>query len=135
MLSAVQSYIHDVRRLKKFHDMEVADNYKVASYTMRWLSKARPIYIKNEDIKPPVPMSKKVCLMPNACFALTVGCDVAAVDTKEFDKDLAMQILYDLHYRDVEPGTMAHLMRLLAERWPKRQPSEIIYKKNPPLSS
>lgn len=119
LLSAVQSYIHDVRRLKEFHDIKVADRYKVASYTMRWLSKTRPVYVRNEDLKTPVSKKDVVCLMPNAGFAFTVGCDMAEVDSKKFDRKFVAQVLYDLHYRDVEPGMTAQLMELLAHRWPK----------------
>lgn len=133
LMQAVESYFHDIHRLKDFHDIDRADRFKIASYTMRWLAKVRPIYVNDEELKTPVAKGKEALLTVNASFAFSVGCNMAGASPHDVDSKTAMEITYDLHHRDVEPGTMAHLMKLLAERWPKKQSSEKIWPKNPNL--
>ena len=63
----VESYFCDIYRVKFFRPVEWVDCHKRAAFTMKWISRARPIQIHN-GTKP-----TKAALMANAYFAVVAG--------------------------------------------------------------
>lgn len=135
LMGAVESYYNDIQRLKNFHQMETADRFKVAGYTMRWLMQTCPVHLeekrKEEDI---VFLGKKEdsrLLTVNADFAFTVGSNMAGADPVKAEPKMVNAVIYTLHYRDIEPGMTALFMELFARVWPKTAPTEKRWSKNP----
>ena len=77
LINAIESYFIDVRRIKAFHGMERVDRYKIASYTLKWLCKIRPVQVG--------PLGnlrrnlQKHGLLVNADFALTQAFSIARI--------------------------------------------------------
>ncbi|MFS2010291.1 hypothetical protein ACCD06_10510 [Azospirillum sp. CT11-132] len=112
LLSAMESYFIDVRRIKDFHGMERIDRYKIASYTLKWLCKIRPI-----QVGPLGSLSRDVQkrgLVVNADFALTQAFSIANINSKIIGTRLRNSILYSAHYRDIDGGVMAVTLEALA---------------------
>jgi len=44
-------YFSDIIRLKEFHDIELVNDIKVASYTAFWVNKRKPLFYKKEPLR------------------------------------------------------------------------------------
>ncbi|PWC62542.1 hypothetical protein TSH7_04320 [Azospirillum sp. TSH7] len=92
--------------------MERIDRYKIASYTLKWLCKIRPI-----QVGPLGSLSRDVQkrgLVVNADFALTQAFSIANINSKIIGTRLRNSILYSAHYRDIDGGVMAVTLEALA---------------------
>ena len=117
----VKSYFDDILRYKDYSGAERANSHKQAAYTIKWITKFKPIQIKEEYDNPE--SFNEVILDINLIFALTSGfafldrkvIDFIAKEKKDIDnfnkslspediKDKAKlsfynKLLYNLRYR------------------------------------
>lgn len=115
--NCIESYFLDIRRLKTFHGMERADRFKIAGYSLKWLSKIKPIQVGPLEAVPPA--AKRRGLLINADFALICAMSIAKVDYAKVDQRIRSGLLYAAHYRDIEGGNMALQMLTLAQAYPR----------------
>lgn len=105
---AVVAYYDDINKYIAYSGAEYADQHKQAAYTMMWISRFKPIQIK-EDV---VVDSKLLAI--NAAFAIFAGLaflDASIMNgmTERFYKHL----VYTLTYRNLEGRGLCTLMYLI----------------------
>lgn len=105
---AVNAYFDDIYKYKAYAGSEFADNHKQAAYTMLWLSKFKPIQIKEEA------KIDTVYLTINEAFAIYSGLmflnpTVMKGMTKSFYKHL----VYTLVYRNIDGRGLASLLYVM----------------------
>lgn len=115
--NCIESYFLDIRRLKAFHGMELADRFKIASYSLKWLTKIKPIQIGPLETLPE--NLQKRGLLINADFAIICSLSIAGIDLSKVEPRLRNGLLYAAHYRDIEPGNMALHLLTLACAYPR----------------
>lgn len=121
LVNTVISIFHDIDRVENYHGMKPpsgrADRFKRAGYTMKWISKIKPV---NLDSLADLPhANEKLLLLTNEAFALAVGMNMSCINHETAPANLASEIMYDLHYRHIEGGIMAQLLKLASQLWPK----------------
>jgi len=104
LLHCVDSYLCDIERTKAFHDIHLADQHKQAGFTIKWITKCRPIIIK------PGSPQTKASLLANEVFALTAGLFKINASVKELSDSLLRNLLYTLHYRNLDAEVLSTLM-------------------------
>jgi len=119
-LSVVESYFLDIARLKAFHDIKVADRYKIGSYSTKWLMRLRPVQFKPAGARYN-DRQNRLLLLVNAQYALMVASSICKFDLDSMPQKWRENLLYTLHYRDLEPGILAQFYRLAAATWPTTQ--------------
>lgn len=105
---AVVAYFDDIEKYKAYAGSQYANEYKQAAFTIKWISRFRPIQIKESA------NTTGVLVTVNAAFALFCGFTfmspaVAASITPEFyDK-----LIYNLTYRNILGKEWAMIMELM----------------------
>lgn len=115
LVNAVQSYFLDISRVKQFHGMHTADRFKIAGYTLKWLSKIKPI--QHPDVDSSSPNSDKRLILLNEDFALANAFVICGINYKNVPVKFVLDVLYTLHYRAVDAGILAHLMEMASRTW------------------
>ncbi|MBC2696710.1 MAG: hypothetical protein HF982_15825 [Desulfobacteraceae bacterium] len=110
LYNAVYSYFIDLQRTKCFHNIPFADQHKKAAYTMKWITKVKPIQIKHT-----VDIDKidEECMQANELFAFIAGISFLDVDLNKLPDHFINNILYILQYRDVECLVLSSKMYLI----------------------
>lgn len=119
-LSVVESYFLDIARLKAFHDIKIADRFKIGSYSTKWLMRLRPVQFKPVGARYS-DRQHKLLLLDNAQYALMVAASICKFDLDSMPRNWRENLLYSLHYRDLDPGILAQFYRLAAATWPAPQ--------------
>lgn len=136
LVNCVESYFSDIERLKRFHRMPIANRYKRAGYTLKWFGRIRPIQLTQtpvqhrtsnpdgsyaqEEIDPVI----ERCMLINADFALIHALIWVGADPKRVSEDVWRELLYTVHYRDIDGGVMAQYLHQIALRWPSASPDK-----------
>ena len=102
------SYFDDIYRFKDYSNSNLADNHKQAGYTIKWISKIKPIQIKQST-----PTDKNILLV-NSSFALFAGFtfldnNVANIISSSYLDHL----IYSTLYRDISGRQLASTMYVL----------------------
>lgn len=120
LANAVESYYLDIHRVKTFHGMERADHFKVAGYTVKWLTKIRPIQVLDRpENDGPNQLQRRVLLL-NADFALINALIMAGVDRNKIpDEGIYLDWLYTAQYRYLDGGVLAQMFEAAARTWPR----------------
>lgn len=97
LYNVVVSYFHDVERHKEFHGTDLVDETKQGAFTMKWISKLRPIQItcSVEDVSTNI-------LYINEAFAVRCGLAFLRVSPDVLPRRLYADLLYTLRYRPVD---------------------------------
>lgn len=110
---AVESYFCDIYRLKFFRPVNRINEHKKAAYTMKWLSRVRPVQVHDGF------GADSPTLMVNAFFALIVGLELLGVKYDARDDDwwttFIRETTYLLHYHSVSVETLTQAMCVLKE--------------------
>lgn len=104
----VKAYFDDITRYKVYAGSEYADRHKQAAYTIKWMSRFRPVQIK-EGIEPDT-----VLLTINEAFSLFAG--FMFIDPHlvcKISKKFYKHLIYSLTYRDLSGKGLATMMYLL----------------------
>ena len=105
---AVNAYFDDICKYKAYAGSEFADRHKQAAFTMIWLSRFKPIQIK-EGAKIDTPY-----LTINESFAIFAG--LMFLDpsiTKSLTQKFYKHLVYTLTYRNLEGRGLASLLYLM----------------------
>jgi hypothetical protein len=106
----VISYFDDIYRFKEYSGSVRADRHKQAAYTIKWISKIKPIQIIPNKIV------DKGLILINASFALYVG--FSFLD-KEISKCISERyikhLLYSCLYRDVSGRALASTLYVIEQ--------------------
>jgi hypothetical protein len=121
--NAVESYFLDIHRVKVFHGMEKADRHKVAAYSVKWLSKIKPIQVPDFAVHADETDLQKRLILINADFALMNALIFAKVDRRKIDDEsIYTDWLYTAHYRYIDGGVLAQMFEAAARAWPAETP-------------
>ena len=95
--NVVVSYFHDVERHKEFHGTDLVDETKQGAFTMKWISKLRPIQFSCsvEDVS-------KDILYINEAFAVRSGLAFLRISPDVLPPRLYGDLLYTLRNRPVD---------------------------------
>ena len=111
------SYFDDINRMKKFHDkMKLANKYKIAAYTAKWIIFLRPIQFPQEDI----PKKNKERYLANEYFALHCISAILEKNFLELDKMMLLNLLYTLRYRYFTGRLLSTLLYSIDLNCPKK---------------
>lgn len=105
---AVNAYFDDICKYKAYAGSEFADGHKQAAYTMMWISRFKPIQIK-EGAK-----IDTAYLTINESFAIFAG--LMFLDpsiTKSMTQAFYKHLVYTLTYRNLEGRGLASLLYLM----------------------
>ena len=104
LLHAVENYFCDIVRTKAFHGIALADQHKRAAFTMKWIAKTRPIYLR------PGSVPTKASYLANEAFALIAGLEHLDASPNRLSDGLCRNLLYTLHYRNLDGEVLSTLM-------------------------
>jgi hypothetical protein len=109
----VESLFLDIYRIRAFHGIEIIDSHKKAAFTMKWVSKLRPISI---DKNYKETNYAQVRLTANDYFAVQAGIWHLNVDFDllfDCHKDFIKNLIYTLHNRYVTGEILSSMMYLI----------------------
>ena len=93
----VKSYFDDVDRHKSYHGSERIDEVKQAGFTIKWLSKLRPLQFDCEESE-----TTNQLLYVNEIFAVRCGLMFMKVSPDSIPDNIYADVLYTLHYRNID---------------------------------
>lgn len=108
--NAVEHYFRDVSETKAKHGIDNADRHKRASFTLKWLSRLRPVQIERGVL-----VSKTEHLLINEIFAVFAALEHLDVSFHDVDAKWLFNMIYTLRYRDLNAEAMASEMYLLEQ--------------------
>ena len=106
----VEAYFDDLYRIKSFHGYELGDRHKKAGFTMKWISKIKPLQLTTQD-----PIDRYAFLV-NERFALAVSLpflDYEQEAEPAISPNFIENLLFSLHYREHDSEVLAILAYLL----------------------
>ncbi len=111
---AAKSYFDDIIRYKTYSGSELAERPKIAAYTMKWLSKLKPIQLTHFDEN-----TSEFSLQINYHFALHCACSAIDVEVKDLEKieetGIFEDLLYNMQYRTISGKQYALVFKLIKE--------------------
>ena len=108
--NCVEAYFDDLYRIKSFHGYELGDRHKKAGFTMKWISKIKPLQLTTQD-----PIDRYAFLV-NERFALAVSLpflDYEQEAEPAISPNFIENLLFSLHYREHDSEVLAILAYLL----------------------
>ncbi|MDR2496337.1 MAG: hypothetical protein LBD21_04340 [Tannerellaceae bacterium] len=103
-------YFDDIYRFKLYSHSERADRHKQAAYSIKWLSRIRPIQLL------PGTKATKEFLFINASFAIIVGVSFLELNVFEaIDFPFYKHLLLDIQYGEISGKKYATLMYTIEE--------------------
>jgi hypothetical protein len=104
----VGSYFDDIYRFKDYSNSSLADNHKQAGYTIKWISKIKPIQINQH-----APTDKNILLV-NSSFALFAGFTFLDKNvTNIISASYLDHLIYSTLYRNISGRQLASTMYVL----------------------
>ena len=104
----VKSYYDDVYRFKDYTGSEMADRHKQAAFTIKWISKIKPIQIKEGS------KANKYILMVNSSFAVFLGFSFFdPVVSKKVSAPFLQHLIYSTLYRNISDKQLAASLYLM----------------------
>lgn len=106
---AVESCYDDIIRCKVYADLKVADRHKMAGYTIKWLSKLKPIQSRNIN-------DSRIILINNE-FSILCGLSFILEDNPDQLGNISgkymSHLMYETQYRTVSGRSYASKLYLL----------------------
>ena len=93
----VKSYFDDVDRHKAYHGSELIDEVKQAGFTIKWVSKLRPLQFHCDESE-----TTNNLLYVNEIFAVRCGLAFMRISPDSISDQIYADVLYTLHYRNVD---------------------------------
>ncbi|MCL2326939.1 MAG: hypothetical protein FWC39_00345 [Bacteroidetes bacterium] len=104
----VKSYYDDIYRFKDYSGSGRADRHKQAAYTIKWISKIKPIQIK------PDKKNNKFTITANSSFALFVGFTFFDVNiARQVSEHYINNLLYFTLFRNISGRQLASTLYVL----------------------
>lgn len=114
LLHTAKSYYDDVFKYKHYSESDYTSDFKKASFTLKWISRHKPIQISVNDPKNITELELDI----NNLYALKCACSyIDGLNVQDLlnKSDLVDQIFYNLSYRDVCGKTYALTFELIQE--------------------
>jgi hypothetical protein len=106
----VKSYYDDIYRFKDYSGSKHADRHKQVAYTIKWISKIKPIQIK------PGFSANKHSLLVNSSFAIFVGfIFLDPIISENIPTPFLEHLIYSTLYRDISGKQLAGTIYLIEE--------------------
>ncbi len=109
----VERYFIDLDHAKAPHNITRADAHKRAAFTIKWISRLRPIQIESGT------HGNRELLLMNELFAVYAGIEHLGLSFSCIDMKWLLNFLFTLRYRDFHAEAMASEMYLLEQK-PKK---------------
>lgn len=117
ILEVSKSLLDELYRYQSYSESEYADRHKQAAYTIKWISKLKPIQIM------PCESINKEKILINASFALFVGLAFLNEDvTLNISPKLLQHLLYTCHYRNISGKQLATTLYILEQKVGNKNP-------------
>lgn len=114
----VESYYADIFRVRVFHDSNLANEYRKAAFTMKWIAKFRPIQLERDCVV------EEKHLFANEFFAIAAGLQqLGDVRAEDVPRDFLNRLAYSLLYRPIYGETLTNTM-LLLDKTRKKKPKK-----------
>ncbi len=99
LLNVCESFVYDITRYSMFHENEIPDRARRASYLCKWLMRFRPAFVKT-DISSRSNDDQKLALLVNELFCMYASSGILRVDLEtKITGRLFNTLLYSLRYR------------------------------------
>jgi hypothetical protein len=115
LYAIVKSYYYDIHRFKDFSCSTWADNHKQAAYTVKWISKFRPIQIIIDEKEIENRKIEKDLFLINSFFALFAGFSflgnaniISSISTRFYT-----HLIYLTLYRNISGKQLSSLFYLI----------------------
>ena len=107
---AIKSYFDDIEKFKQYSGSILADQHKQAAFTIKWISKIKPI-----QINPNFKINKQIILI-NSLFAIFTGSSfLLKVTPENIPMNYYKHLIYSTLYRDIDAKQLAGALFLLEE--------------------
>lgn len=103
----VDNYFVDVERTKDFHGNERVNRYRQAAFTLKWVSKLRPIQLK------PGHSITDASMFINEIYAIQLAMHYLKKPLKNLPPPFLADLLYDLHFRPTDGEILTLVMRAI----------------------
>jgi hypothetical protein len=128
LYSAIKAYYDDIERFKSYSGSKVADCYKRVAFSIKWISKFKPIQINcgvvstaniDEDAIRRMPVypesaSSLHVLLANSLFAVYAGLSLfIQIIPDDIPVDFCNDLIYTTIYRDIDARQLAMSLSLL----------------------
>lgn len=110
LTAMIRSYFVDVERYKYFHNLEYIESYKIASYSVKWILKTKPIQFRMDD---PDEILDPTIFILNELFALQWSFALADIDLETISDDQFAEIIYTFQYRAISEDTLTLVFKAL----------------------
>ena len=102
----VKSYFDDIYRYKDYTGSKLADQHKQAAYTIKWISKLRPIQIISEF------KDNEEIIWINSTFSIYAGLNFLHVSNifEHISDSLYETLIYTAQYRYISGKQLAYLL-------------------------
>ena len=108
LIHCVESVKIDLSRASIFHNIAHADRHKQAGYSMKWITKLRPIQIDSEK--------RDIYTLLNEFYAAYVGVsNLEDVSFNDLSEKCLRNLLYTLHFRELS-GSLLSFVAYTIER-------------------
>jgi hypothetical protein len=110
---AAKAFFDDIYKYKVYSGSERVEPYKSAGYTLKWLSKIRPIQINSA----PGHTIPKAAIQINGFYALSCALSYLDIELNDVarNKKLIEDLLYNSLYRNISGKSYAITFKLLEE--------------------
>lgn len=108
--NAIEHYFRDVGETKSRHGIDNADRHKRAAFTLKWISRIRPI-----QVEAGVKISHTEFLLANEIFAVFAALEHLEITFADIDFKWLANMIFTLRYRDFNAETMASEMYLVEQ--------------------
>ncbi len=110
---AATSYADDIYKFKYYTDSKLASRFKIASYSLKWIGRFKPIQVISKNDKA---VGKAEILINNL---LAINCAFAALNVPNDElvkySDVVRQLNYNLLYRTISGKSLALTFELYEE--------------------
>lgn len=103
------SYLHDIDRMKDYHDFGLVDQAKQACYWIKWIIREKPIQFD-------VPVEQVVLehRLANEKMAFHMACACLRISPRIISASFARLLIYTFHFRRVDEDSLLPLCDLLS---------------------
>ncbi len=103
----VDNYFVDVERTKDFHGSERVNRHRQAAFTLKWISKLRPIQLT------PSHAITDASMYINEIYAIHLAMHYLKKPLKKLPPPFLDDLLYDLHFRPIDGEILTLVMRAI----------------------
>ena len=103
----VDNYFVDVERTKDFHGNDRINRHRQAAFTLKWVSKLRPIQLT------PGHAITEASMYINEVYAIHLSLNYLKKSLNNLPPPFLADLLYDLHFRPIDGEILTLVMRAI----------------------